>query len=96
MSNMARLDELRGRIDDIDSDILRLLAERGAVVRAVAEVKRELGLTALQQDRFNQLKARLHEQGPVLGVSPELVDDVWEVIHKHSIGQQEHAGSEEN
>jgi chorismate mutase/prephenate dehydrogenase len=47
----TRLDELRDRIRAVDSDLLRLAAERMALARAVGEFKRERQLPVVDFDR---------------------------------------------
>jgi len=46
-----QLDELRGKIDQIDEELLRLFAERMEVVIQIAAYKKEQGLPALDKKR---------------------------------------------
>ena len=48
---MNDLNNFRSRIDEIDDKIVRLLLERFAVVKNVAEYKKEHSLNVLQKDR---------------------------------------------
>ena len=56
---MADLDDLRGRIDRIDRELVRLLAERAEVAGAIGARKRESGQAALDAARERDLLERL-------------------------------------
>lgn len=56
--------ELRKRIDVIDHEILRLLAERLAVVHDVGEQKRQKGLAVFDPNREERLLAHLVATAP--------------------------------
>ena len=82
------LSALRSEIDDIDDELLQLLARRMNVSSQIGEYKREKGLTVVQMDRWKQiLKAHL-EAGDQLGLSRELIEKVFEAIHQASIKNQ--------
>ena len=44
------LDDLRRKIDDLDSDLLRLLNERADLVHEIGQIKKDQGLQRYQQD----------------------------------------------
>jgi len=65
------LEELRRRIDEIDQQILQLLAKRGNLALEVGQKKRERGEDAYAPDRERQILAAIQQanQGPLDKVS---------------------------
>ena len=64
---LARIDELRRRIDELDEALVALLNERSACALAIGELKRELGLPVYQPDREQAVlaRARSTSDGPL-------------------------------
>lgn len=79
---------LRSEIDDIDDELLQLLARRMNVSGQIGEYKRERGLTVVQMDRWKQILSDHLETGSDLGLSKELIEKVFEAIHQASIKRQ--------
>lgn len=88
-SNVERdLAELRGEIDDIDSELLQLLARRMEVSAQIGEYKKNNNVTVVQMDRWKKILADHVATGADLGLSPELINEVFEAIHQASIERQ--------
>ena len=79
---------LRSEIDDIDDELLQLLARRMNVASQIGEYKKEKGLTVVQMDRWKQILTEHLATGNELGLSEELVNKVFEAIHQASIRRQ--------
>lgn len=79
---------LRGEIDDIDDELLQLLARRMNVASQIGVLKKEKGLTIVQMDRWKQILSDHLETGNELGLSDELIKKVFEAIHQASIQRQ--------
>lgn len=79
---------LRSEIDDIDDELLQLLARRMNVASEIGEHKKEKGLTIVQMDRWKQILSAHLETGAELGLSQELITKVFEAIHLASIQRQ--------
>lgn len=79
---------LRGEIDDIDAELLQLLARRMNVSGQIGEYKKEKGLTVVQLDRWKQILAEHLETGEELGLSKEMIETIFEAIHQASIQRQ--------
>lgn len=56
------LQQIRGQIDTIDGEILRLFEERMELVKGVAQYKRENNLPIFHKDREDQIIERIGEQ----------------------------------
>ena len=79
---------LRNEIDDIDSELLQLLARRMEVSARIGEYKKQNNVTVVQMDRWKKILAEHVAVGGDLGLTPELVNEVFEAIHQASIERQ--------
>ena len=79
---------LRGEIDDIDSELLQLLARRMEVSAQIGEYKKRNSITVVQMDRWKKILSDHVAAGEDLGLSPELISDIFEAIHQASIQRQ--------
>jgi chorismate mutase len=77
---MESLSPFRERIDRIDSEIVRLLGERFAVVREVAEVKGAAGIAPVLPERVETVKTRVAELGAAQGLEPNLMRALYTLI----------------
>ena len=79
---------LRGEIDDIDSELLQLLARRMEVSAQIGEYKKTHNVTVVQMDRWKKILADHVAAGADMGLSPLLINKVFEAIHQASIERQ--------
>ena len=83
-----RLTPLRQQIDDIDHSLLTLLAQRMALSRRIADIKRELHSPVYQSGRWADVMAdRLHIAS-ALGLDTEFTKELLDKIHGESIRVQ--------
>jgi chorismate mutase len=82
------LANLRSEIDDIDNELLQLLARRMEVSAQIGEYKKRNNVTVVQMDRWKKILAEHVATGADLGLSPQLIDEVFEAIHQASIERQ--------
>ena len=82
------LASLRSEIDDIDSDLLQLLARRMEVSAQIGEYKKHNNVTVVQMDRWKRILADHIATGEELGLDQEVVKAVFEAIHQASIRRQ--------
>jgi len=69
---MSELDELRRIIDEVDSEILRLVARRVEIARRIGELKRAGGLPVADLEREEEVLRRGGELAESLGIDKEL------------------------
>jgi chorismate mutase/prephenate dehydratase len=79
---------LRHSLDEVDSDIVRLIARRGSLIAAIAEVK-EHGTSAIQDpDRERRVLDGVEAVATELGVSATLVRRIFRELISDSVAQQ--------
>jgi chorismate mutase/prephenate dehydrogenase len=81
--------ELRNRLDDIDSGIVDLIAERQAVVTAIGEHKLKTGAPLRHYAREREVIDRGIARAESHGLSGAVARDVLETLIHHSLGKQE-------
>ncbi len=82
------LQNLRREIDNIDDELLNLIAKRMSVSEQIGHFKKEHKVTILQMDRWKQVLEHHINKGVSLGLNEESVRDIFEIIHKDSINRQ--------
>ncbi|MDB2368793.1 bifunctional 3-deoxy-7-phosphoheptulonate synthase/chorismate mutase type II [Flavobacteriales bacterium] len=84
------LNKLRLEIDDIDKKLIDIVGQRTNIVREIGRYKKENAVTILQIERwFDILKSR-KEWGEDSNLDPQMVAELFELIHKHSVLTQTH------
>lgn len=86
---MAALTPLRAQIDEIDSQLVQLLAARAKVTAEVGRVKQQHALPLYVPERELALLKARREEAEVAGVSPELIEDVLRRVMRESYQTQE-------
>ena len=79
---------LRSEIDDIDAELLQLLARRMEVSAQIGEYKKQNNVTVVQMDRWKKILADHVATGADLGLSEEMITEIFEAIHQESIERQ--------
>jgi chorismate mutase len=81
-------EELRGKIDAADRDILEMLARRMALVEKIGEFKKQNNVTILQIERWNEIFKTRPEWAAKMGMNEEFVAELYKLIHFESIRKQ--------
>ena len=81
---MEQLAELRAQIDQLDQELLQLLAKRLDVVHKVGEVKQQHGLPIYVPQREIEMLQRKREVAEQLRLSPDLIEDILRRIMRES------------
>lgn len=85
-SGMRRL---RLAVDEIDDDLVDLLARRMGVVRAMGDLKRRHQVSTLQPTRFKEILASRIAAAQGKGLSEAFISEVYQMIHEEAIRVQE-------
>ena len=84
----SSLATLRKSIDEIDNDLIDLLARRMAISREIGQYKKEHNMTVLQTSRYNEILDKRGAQGSLCGMDSEFIKAVFEQVHEESVRQQ--------
>lgn len=82
------LETLRAKIDNVDRELMEVLAARMAIVERLGEYKRDNNVAVLQLDRWKQVHTDRASQAKGLGMYPEFVEELFKLIHLESIRKQ--------
>jgi chorismate mutase-like protein len=77
---MNDLSSYRAQLDEIDEQLMQLLAKRFAICREVAEYKAKAGIPMMQPERVAQVKERAAERAAHGGLNPKFGSDLYSVI----------------
>jgi chorismate mutase/prephenate dehydrogenase len=87
-----QLEALRNEIDEIDSQLVELLAKRRKVTTKVGELKSQVGMPIYAPERETQLLTLRRQQAMEAGVSPELIEDILRRLMRDSYISQDASG----
>ena len=79
---------MRKQIDELDNQLMELLAKRMKVCREIGEYKKEHNMTVLQTSRYNEILNKRGAQGSLWGMAPNFIKTVFEAVHEESVRQQ--------
>jgi chorismate mutase/prephenate dehydrogenase len=88
----AKLSALRAQIDDIDTQLVELLARRRQVTGEVGALKSQVGMPIFAPAREGQLINNRRQQAKAQGLNPELVEDLLRRIMRDSYISQDEKG----
>lgn len=84
----SKLEALRSEIDQLDAELLEILARRMNIVEEIGEYKKANRITILQIRRWNQLIHERIENGISLGLSREFLTGLLQAVHEEGIQRQ--------
>jgi chorismate mutase len=84
----ASLSTLRKGIDEIDNELIDLLAKRMGISREIGAYKRDNGMTIVQTKRYSEILDKRAAQGVLKGIDAECIKKIFECIHEESVRQQ--------
>jgi chorismate mutase-like protein len=83
------LTNFRNHIDQIDDQLIELLAKRFEIVKQVGAYKKECDLAPLQPGRWQEVLAKRLQKAEEFGLDSEFVVDVWNRIHEYALRLEE-------
>lgn len=75
----------RNQIDAFDKNIIDLLNNRKGIVEQIANFKHENKLTIFQIERWFEILKTRKENGKLLALDEQMVEEIFTLIHKYSI-----------
>lgn len=82
------LSDLRRQIDELDDQLLELLAKRMRISCEIGTFKKEHNLTVVQTDRYDEILQKRIAQATSMSMNPDFMRVVLEAIHEESVRQQ--------
>lgn len=82
------LNELRRQIDELDNQLLDLLAKRMRVSREIGQYKKEHDMPVLQTARYDEILNKRVSQAQDMDMDGEFMKTILAAIHEESIRQQ--------
>ncbi|WP_172968759.1 shikimate kinase [Companilactobacillus mishanensis] len=80
---------LRSEIDSLDHQIVHLISERLTVVKEIADVKKDTGLSVVQHGRMDQMRSELKKEfRDDENVSDRLIDEIVDLLTSTSINHE--------
>ncbi|MCG3730066.1 bifunctional chorismate mutase/prephenate dehydrogenase [Vibrio cincinnatiensis] len=86
------LNVLRDQIDDVDKQMVELLARRLALVEKVGEVKSRYGLPIYVPEREASMLASRRDEAERKGVPPQLIEDILRRTMRESYASEKDSG----
>ncbi len=83
------IEHLRHEIDELDNDIMNMIANRMKIAERIGEYKKRNNIAILQTGRWNEILETAVRQGKAKGLSEEFVKNFFKAIHDESINYQE-------
>jgi len=80
--------QLRHQIDELDNQLMDLLAKRMRVCREIGQYKKEHNMTVLQAARYGEILEKRGAQGALCGMDNHFAARIFELIHEESVRQQ--------
>jgi chorismate mutase len=88
MQTTENLSALRRQIDELDNNLLELLAHRMRVAEEIGRYKKEHNMPILQAQRYDEILHNRVEQAIEMGMDGEFMKTVLIAIHEESIRHQ--------
>jgi chorismate mutase / prephenate dehydrogenase len=85
------LDSLRKQLDQLDQQLLQIIATRQATSREIARVKRATGYPTRDYGREREVLLGARNQAQNLGISPDVAETVMRLLIRSSLTTQERA-----
>lgn len=82
------LSGLRRQIDELDDQLLELIAKRMRVSKEIGTFKKEHDMTIVQTDRYDEILTKRISQATEMGMNPEFMRVILEAIHEESVRVQ--------
>jgi len=82
------LSELRKQIDEMDDQLLEVLAKRMRISREIGTYKKEHNIQILQTARYSEILEGRINQATSFGIDGECMKKILEAIHEESVRQQ--------
>ena len=80
----------RNRIDDIDTEILKLLRDRMQIADEIGMLKKAKNVSVLQPERWQEVLIKMKREGKENKLGEAFITSLFKAIHDESITRQDH------
>ncbi|MDO8999634.1 MAG: chorismate mutase [Bacteroidota bacterium] len=84
-SVIDKLAELRNSIDEVDEELINVLKKRTHIIEEIGAYKKEHNITIFQLERWQEILRTRAQLAQKLGVSPNHVEKICQLLHEESI-----------
>ncbi len=85
----TKVQELRQSLDQLDNELLQLLAKRMKISSTIGEHKRLDNVSIYQHQRWIDILENIMDKGTQLGMSEDFLNTIFHAIHQESIRVQD-------
>ncbi len=86
---LEHIENLRHKIDEVDMELLNLLARRMRFAEDIGRYKQRNNISILQASRWNEILDKAFTEGRQRGLSDDFVEKFLSAIHQESITHQQ-------
>lgn len=86
---LENIENLRHKIDEVDLELLNLLARRMRIAEDIGRYKSRNNISILQTLRWNEILERGYAQGRQRGLNDEFIERFLSAVHQESIAHQQ-------
>jgi chorismate mutase len=83
-----KLEELRQKIDNIDRELIEVLATRMAIVEKIGDYKKDNNVTSFQVKRWDEIMKNRKELASKMKLNPEYISEIFKIVHEESVRKQ--------
>jgi len=91
----GNLQDLREQIEEVDHNIMKLLQKRNEFVKQIGGIKKSMDLPVANQEFENQKLEKYTQTGDSMGLSANLIQNLFEEIFWNARQTQEEMRKEE-
>jgi chorismate mutase len=85
---LENLQNLRNQIDEVDDELIRILAQRMELTRRIGHFKKENNISIYQPKRWNEILTRSLKLGKLQSLGASFIESIFKIIHQESIREQ--------
>jgi len=82
------LEDIRQQIDEVDRGLLEVLSRRMHLVEKIGSYKKQNNVAAFQLERWQEILSSRPNWAKVFQLNPEVVTELFRIIHQESIRKQ--------
>lgn len=84
----SSLEVYRAEIDELDDELLNVIAKRMKVSEKIGDLKKSIGMQVYQNDRYLEVLNKMTIYGGLLGLDTNFIQEIFKEIHNESVKQQ--------